>query len=114
MTGLFLCNSTVRIEDLALLSINEKPNFFSLLEFDFMLLIQDSGIIVFRCSLLTLLILFFHMLILFIMSLDNSSNPTYLDCSPAIYDTAFDILNDGDLLDFVCSSQAARNIPKRS
>ena len=48
MTGLFLCNSTVRIEDPALLSINEKPSFFSLLEFDFMLLIQDSGFTVLR------------------------------------------------------------------
>ena len=31
------------------------------------------------------------------MSLDNSSNPTQLDCSPAINHTAFDTSNDGDL-----------------
>ena len=54
MTELFLSNSTFRIEDLALLPINEKPNFLSLLEFDFLLLIQGSCIIVFQCSLLTL------------------------------------------------------------
>ena len=44
------------------------------------------------------------------MSLDNSFNPTQLDCSPAINGTAFDTSNDGDLLDFVCPSQTATNI----
>ena len=44
------------------------------------------------------------------MRLGNSFNPTQLDCSPAINDTAFDTSNDGDLLDFVCPSQTARNI----
>ena len=44
------------------------------------------------------------------MSLDNSSNPTRLDCSHAINDKAFDTSNDGNLNDFVCRSQAAKNI----
>ena len=44
------------------------------------------------------------------MSLDNSFNPTQLDCSPAINGTAFDTSNDGDLLDFVCPNQTATNI----
>ena len=79
MQGLFLCNSTIRMEDQALLSINEMPILFTQLEFNFSLLIQGSYIIVFQCSLLTLLILYFHALILFTMSLDNSSNPTQID-----------------------------------
>ena len=51
MQGVLLCNSTIRMEDLALLSISEKPILFSLLEFDFLLLIQGSCIIVFQWSL---------------------------------------------------------------
>ena len=66
--------------------------------------------LVLQCSFLILLILFFYVLILFIMSLDNSSNVIQLDCSPTINDAAFESSNDGDLLDFVCPSQAARNI----
>ena len=44
------------------------------------------------------------------MSLDNSFNPTQLDCSPAINGTAFDTSNEGNLLDFFCPSQTATNI----
>ena len=90
MQGLFLCNSTIRMEDLALLSINEMPILFTQLEFNFSLLIQGSYIIVFQCSLLTLLILYFHALILFTMSLNNSSNPTQIDLLSCNQSTPFD------------------------